>query len=128
MQKARMFAGLVAAVAASIVSVAPAQAGWLAYANGGKDLMGYAVGYPDGAAAANAALSGCGGSQCRLVLVVEAQCGAYSNRVNQLSGQVEGFWFAYGDNAVVAADNVKRWCAEGGNDPLFCQVRHASCQ
>lgn len=126
MQKAQLSGSLVAAVVASIISVAPAQAGWIAYANGGKDLMGYAVGYEDGAAAANAALSGCGSSQCRLVLVVQAQCAAYSNRVNQMSGQVEGFWFAYGDNAVLAADNVKRWCAEGGA-PLFCHVRHASC-
>jgi hypothetical protein len=127
MRKARLLVGLVTAIAAGLLSAVPAQAGWIAYANGGKDLMGYAVGYPDGAAAANAALAGCGGSECRLVLVVEAQCAAYSNRVNQMSGQVEGFWFAYGNNLNGTRENVERWCAEG-NDGLFCHLRHASCQ
>ena len=119
----RAFAGLLLSLACTV----PADAGWLAIANGSDEALGYASGRQTGADAANAALASCPSSNCRLVLVTEAACASYARPRPEHGGQARGFWFAYGANSVDVTRQSLSWCAQGTGDEFICAARLVGC-
>ncbi len=111
----------------SLACAVPADAAWLAIANGSNEALGYASGKSSGADAANSALGSCRSNDCRLVLVVEAACAAYATPRPEHGGQARGYWFAYGGNSADLTRRTLAWCAQGTGVEFICTSKPIGC-
>ena len=123
----------VASAALAIISAATissAYATTLFYAANGHGAMGFAIGGATGVAMAS---TGCGASDCKIVMHAKGDCMAF---VEASSAQGYYYWFGYttAQNAYARQSEIKRvsdmvmgWCTSNKAGGPLCRVRHATC-
>jgi hypothetical protein len=95
---------------------------YVVYATNSRGNMGYAIGFGSESEARAAAMNGCGQSNCQIVMVADAECGAFTESTQG------GYWlgFAYGDNLNEVRRIAMEGCAQGA--PVgTCVFRHSGC-
>ncbi len=95
---------------------------WIAYSTNYRGNLGFAIGYRDEYDARQAAQSGCGLPDCKIVMKEKGVCGAFAE---SLQG---GYWFgiAYGNDYHTVRKIALGGC-ESGAPAGSCIFRHSDC-